>query len=360
MNPQSILLNGKLYTHSQIIEGAITANSTFEKNTLSFCQQWLKGETHFQLTTSGSTGMPQKIRITRHQMIASAKNTASYLGLKSNFSALVCLDTRYIAGMMMLVRCFEVGMQPVIVEPAANPLESLTENQTIDFSAFVPYQLNQMITDDPDKLNRIKIALIGGAPVDVQLNEKIKSLTCTMYATYGMTETLSHVALKKLNGENPESYFKALPNISFETDERGCLVINANYLSSPVVTNDLVELYGDTRFNWIGRWDNLINTGGVKIVPETIEEEIKKVFNRLALDNRFIVVGIADKKLGQKVCLIIETHEALPLSGDHLRAMISDRVSKYEVPKEIFFIEKFIETGTGKINRKATSGLIPV
>ncbi len=304
--------------------------------------------------------MPQPIEITRGQMVASAKNTASYFGLKPNYSALVCLDTRYIAGMMMLVRCFEIGMHPIIIEPVANPLKSLNENVTIDFSAFVPYQVNQMIIDDPEKLDRIKVAIIGGAPVDHQLFNKIKSLPGKIYATYGMTETLSHVALKRLNGENPVGYFKALPHVKFSTDERGCLIVDANFLTSPVVTNDLVELSGDRQFNWIGRWDNVINTGGIKVVPERIEEAIQKVFNMLKLGNRFIVGGIADKKLGQKVCLIVETHTGINLSVGQLREIMRDSLSHYETPREILFVKKFIETETGKINRKATIHLFPV
>ena len=357
--PQYIVLNGTQIEISQIIDGNAEPRTEFENHALTFCRDWLSGKSHFSLTTSGSTGTPKSITANREQMIASATSTAAFLNLQHNFNALVCLDTRYIAGMMMLVRCFETGMNPIIVEPSVNPLSEIG-NQKIDFAAFVPMQVDHMINECPEQLDQIQKIIIGGAHLNKELLKEIAKLKTTVYETYGMTETLSHVALKKLNGNNSDPYFTALPGVSFEIDGRGCLVVHAPYLSSPFVTNDVVELVNQKQFNWIGRWDHIINSGGVKINPEKIETELQPLMESVGIPNRFIIAGFSDQKLGEKVCLILEGKSPSEEIINKLKELMDRHIHKYEQPREIFFTDQFVETATGKINRRATINLFPV
>ncbi|MEQ8425252.1 MAG: AMP-binding protein, partial [Cyclobacteriaceae bacterium] len=166
MGKQSIIVNGVAYSHDQVVAGAFVANSNFERSTLSFCQAWFTDKNTFSLMTSGSTGPPKEVTFTRDQMIASAKMTGDALNLKSESTSLVCLDTKYIAGQMMLVRSFVIGMNIIAVEPGANPLNTFSKNQSIDLAAFVPYQVQAILNSAPEKLDNVKTAIIGGAPMD--------------------------------------------------------------------------------------------------------------------------------------------------------------------------------------------------
>lgn len=355
---QSMVVNGVVYSIDQVVQEPTLGKSNFEKSTFAFCRDWLAGKKEFIMPTSGSTGIPKSIVVQRNQMIASAEATGVFLGLKAGDNALVCLDTKYIAGAMMLVRCFHIGMNPIIVEPSSNPIKSV--ESTIDFAAFVPLQLRYLLDESSTKLNQISTAIIGGASIDLQLENEVKKLTVSLYSTYGMTETISHVALKRLNGDQIDTAYRALPGIVFETDSRGCLIANVPYLSEPIITNDLVELVSKTSFHWIGRWDNIINSGGIKISPEKLETELQFIFQKARVSNRFFAGARQDKLLGQKVCLIIEGPQLPPPQISYLESLFRDALERYSIPKEIIFVEKFVETASGKINREATLNLSPV
>lgn len=360
MAGQSIVINGKAYTYDQVVNDDMTPATAFEKSTLSFCRAWLKGEKIFQQETSGSTGKPKQIEITRDQMISSARMTEKALGLKQHQTALICLDTKYIAGKMMLVRSFVTDMQIIAVEPSSNPLDQLPPDERIDFAAFVPLQLYTMMSENPEKLNQVKVAIVGGGKVNPELNQKLQQTSCRLYETFGMTETISHIALRKLNGDrNAQQLFEALPGVSLKLDDRGCLAIEAPFLSNMVYTNDLVNLIDPVHFKWLGRWDNVINTGGSKVIPEEVESRLKKLFDEMSWTHRFFIAGMEDKILGQKVCLIIEGDE-MPLPViNQIKVKIKEQVPRFEAPRDILFIKKFMETETGKINRKETLNLFP-
>jgi O-succinylbenzoic acid--CoA ligase len=359
MTSQSIVVNGASYTYDQIAKNEFKAQTEFEKSTLSFCRDWLQGEKIFHLNTSGSTGKPKRISISRDQMIASARMTEQALSLQPQYTSLICLDTKYIAGKMMLVRSFVTGMNIISVEPSANPLQNLSDDQIIDFVAFVPYQLHAIMNANLDRLNKIKIAIVGGGEVSQELNQKALRTNCQLYETFGMTETLSHIAIKKLNGDQHDDYFSALPGVDLKLDERGCLMIKIPFLQNTIYTNDLVELIDTKHFKWLGRWDNVINSGGAKVIPEQIENMVKLFFDEMSWSNRFFIAGMKDEILGHKVCLVIEGDEIPSQQVELLREKIKMQVLKFEVPKDILFIKKFVETGTGKINRVETINLFP-
>jgi O-succinylbenzoic acid--CoA ligase len=353
-------LNDKSYSISDLRTGAYQANTSFEKSTLDFCNDWLNEKKYFEIRTSGSTGAPKKISFARKQLEASAELTADALQLKKDFNALICLDTKYIAGQMMLVRSFVTGMNIIAIESSANPFDAISKELKIDFVALVPYQVQAILNSThSSRFNSIRKIIIGGAPLNTDVIKQLQSYSCAFFATYGMTETISHIGLQKLNGKDRQTHFHPLRSIKLEKNERGCLVIHAPHVSKEkIVTNDLVELSNDQSFKIIGRWDNIINTGGVKISPEAVEEKIKKIFDELQLAYRFFVSGLPDEKLGTKVVLIIEGDPFTFDQQNSLERALKAQLAKYEIPKETKFVSDFIETETLKINRKETIKLL--
>jgi O-succinylbenzoic acid--CoA ligase len=342
---------------TKIVAGSI---DVFQRTVLVFCQEWLAGKEHFELQTSGSTGAPKLVNVSRNQLKASAQLTANALGLQRNFTALVCLDTRYIAGIMMLIRSLEVGMNMIIVAPSSHPLDKISFDDSIDFTAFVPLQLETILkSSQKEKLNQIKIALIGGAALNLKTVSELNAFTCQFFATYGMTETVSHIALQRLNGAHAQDFFEVLPGITLNQDQRDCLVIQAPHIQhEPIVTNDLVELINPSQFRWLGRADTVINTGGIKVIPEKIESSILSIFEELKITNRFFVAAMADDRLGESVNLFIEGN---PLS-QHIEEIIHEKLSvwlpKFERPKSIYYLAQFLITDTGKINKPKSISLM--
>ncbi|HEY5826038.1 MAG TPA: AMP-binding protein [Cyclobacteriaceae bacterium] len=356
----TFLLNGVPYSPDQLKEGQFNFNTPFEESTLAFCKGWLNGKDHFEIQTSGSTGTPKKISFTRKQLEASAKLTETALSLKKEFNALVCLDTKYIAGQMMLVRSLVTGMSIIAVEPGSNPFDQVSSEVQIDFTALVPYQIQAILnSEQADHFNSIQKIIIGGAGISNDLVDELQDYPCSFYATYGMTETISHIALRKLNEKDKQDYFHPLPSVNLRKDERDCLIISAPHVSeTEIVTNDIVELNEDQSFKILGRWDNVINSGGVKISPEPVEEKVKNLFNKLQLSNRFFLAGVPDEKLGMKVILVIEGKSFSESEVNKLHSELKKELSKYEIPKEVKFISSFIQTETQKINRKKTLELL--
>jgi o-succinylbenzoate---CoA ligase len=352
----SLWINGRNVYLQDIIADKASAENEFEQNTFDFIKDWLGDKDVFEIQTSGSTGTPKKLIVTRDQMIASARMTEQALALKAGDTALVCLNTQYIAGRMMLVRCFTTGMRMVVTDPSANPLAYRPSDVSIDFTAFVPYQLYTILSSEQARvLNTIRCAIIGGAPLNTETIETLQAYTCQFYATYGMTETISHIALQALNGAIASSAFQALPGVTLGVDARGCLTIEAPHLEEKITTNDLVDLQDAMHFIWLGRWDNVINSGGVKIIPEHLESKVSNVLYRCGILRSFFIGSIPDYKLGEKIVLVLEDER--PLNEKNKSKIFEEfkqSFSAYESPKEIFTITKFIYTDTHKINRRKT------
>lgn len=329
-------------------------SSPFEDSTVSFIKEWLSGQQYFEMYTSGSTGTPKLIKLKRSQMEASAKFTIQALFLKAGQNALVCLDTKYIAGKMMLVRALINRMNIILQNPSSNPLLNLKVQP--HFAALVPLQLEEIIANDLTRvvLNQMAAVIVGGAPVGVSLEEKIRHIKTPVYATYGMTETVSHIALKRLNGAEKSDHYKAFDEVSLATDERGCLTIESILTDHQrIVTNDRVCLYDAHHFEWLGRIDNVINSGGIKVQSEKVEKAIEQLFIKHQIENRFFVTGTADEKLGLQVTLVIES--PTPLTNEQtLLSELTVALNKFETPRVILYFPQFIETATGKVNRKAT------
>ena len=314
-----------------------------------FLQDWFSKKKVVEVKTSGSTGTPKIIQLQKEFMKNSAKATGQFFELSKNTTALLCMPTEYIAGKMMLVRALELGWHLDIVKPSSNPLQNV--NKVYDFSAMVPMQLQ----DSLDNIEKVKKLIVGGGVVSKELEKQMQFISTEVFATYGMTETITHIAVKRLNHFNnntssgvENSLYAVLPDITISSDDRNCLVINAPRVSDiEIVTNDVIEMISETEFKWLGRFDNVINSGGVKLHPEEIE---KKLFEKIS--QRFFVAGVTDILLGEKLILIIEG-KATTISLDKF-----EHLSKYEIPKETYFLEKFVETATGKVQRDKTINLL--
>ena len=329
-------------------------NSEYEQKVVNFCQKWILQQQEFILKTSGSTGEPKPIILTRNQMIASAKLTGKTFGLEVGDRALVCLNIDYIAGIMMLVRGMELGLKLTIVEPSKNPFQNL-ENPCFDFHAFVPLQLQNLLENEKNVefLNKSKAIIVGGAAVNEALEKEIQKLNAPVYSTYGMTETVSHIAVKRLNGTNKNDNFQVLEGVNIGIDIRNCLNIIAEATNNFLIqTNDIVEIINEKEFQLIGRFDNIINSGGVKIQLEKVEKLIANEI-KILNPNRYFAYGIEDEKLGQKLVLFVEG-EAVNLEiNNTFLTNIQSVLLKYEIPRKICFVERFMETATGKIDKKA-------
>lgn len=320
-------------------------------DSLIFLEEWFNANSFVKVTTSGSTGIPKLIQLQKNQMIESAKVTGNYFNLPEKTTALLCMSPNYIAGKMMLVRALTLGWHLDVVEPSSNPLKNCIK--TYDFSAMVPLQLNNSITN----IHKIKKLIVGGGAVSNELHSKIQRIKTEIFATYGMTETITHIAVKRLNqfknltgSESMISNYEVLPDIAISKDKRGCLVINAPKVSKKdIVTNDLIELISPTEFKWLGRLDTIINSGGIKLIPEQIEAKLSEIITQ-----RFFVVGIPDVLLGEKLILVIEGENDLNKDLFFKRARNLRNLLKYEIPKEIHFLKQFIETETQKVNRPET------
>jgi len=305
-----------------------------------FISDWYSPNDEMTLQTSGSTGKPKSIKVKKEWMKNSAQLTGKTFELMEGDSTLLCMPVKYVAGKMMVVRALELGLDLKVVEPSSAPLKDLC--RPIDFAAMVPLQLENSLKD----LAKIKKLIVGGGQVNSKLVEKLRSISTHVYETYGMTETLTHVAIKPLNGSNKQDVFQALDGIQFEIDDRDCLVIHAPMLNAnPILTNDLVALIDETSFHWLGRYDNVINSGGIKIIPEVVEAKLSSIVP----NRRFFIAGKSDKSLGEKVVLVVEG-KSMDISCKSL--------DKFEQPKEIHFIPEFVETKSGKIHRQTTLSLI--
>ena len=333
----------------------------FSQKIVKIILDWKEGK-EFSMLTSGSTGEPKKIILDREAMMASALQSVHTFGLRSDDTFLCCLSTDHIAGLMMVIRALVIHANLIVIPPNSSPFENLplvkNDNEVPfrgfrgnpTFAALVPMQVEDSLNNPLFK--NLKTVIVGGAPVSSGLEEKIRDSKVPIYQTYGMTETYTHVALRKLNGEYASDTYFALEDVHFTKDERGCLVIHAPELKiASLITNDVVDLIDDTHFIWQGRIDNVINSGGIKIQLEKIERAAEDV---LAEGVSLFATGMKDEKLGEKLALVVEDEN---WSDDLISTLIinlQNTLSPYEIPKEFIFVKEFKRTALGKIDRIGT------
>ncbi len=315
---------------------------TWMQSIVKVLADWYSDQDFMTLHTSGTTGDPKQILLPKANMISSAQKTITFLELADGIRALLCLPVEKIGGMMMLVRAIVGNWDLKIIKPSANVVDGVREK--IHFVAFTPQQLYTLAEESPGALQNIEKCIVGGAATGSDLISKLFNEAMVCWATYGMTETMSHVALRRLNGEKPDNCFKALPGVTFERGQNGCLIIHSDHLPlSPLITRDVVTLFSDTSFEWLGRIDNVINTGGVKVYPELIEEKLLDV-----IKTPFFISWIVDPVLGQKVILVIEG--SAPTQAE-IKTM-AEKLMRYEMPKSCIIVDQILITPTGKVRRQ--------
>lgn len=349
------------YSFAQISRGDLPELSAHEdlEEALLFCQQWLQGAGQFTLQTSGSTGEPKPITVTRELMALSAARTIKAVDLLAGQHALLCLPTRFIAGKMMLVRAMEANMDISIVPPAGNPLRNWESDRPIDFTALIPMQMEQILQEATtrEKLTAIDKIILGGGATSEALKRALQDIPSQVYATYGMTETVSHIALQKLNGPDKQESFEALGELTLSQDERDCLIISG-YGGPDLITNDRVELLDQRHFKWLGRADFVINSGGIKMQPELLEAKAANALKAHLTDRQWLIAARPQQQLGEELVLVIEGHAFGEAEEAAINEALKKALSRFEQPRAIVYLAVLPQTPTGKLKRAEISQLL--
>lgn len=340
-------LNGSSHTKATLkaqAYGFIKEGEPYEESVGEFLLEWLDKKKYVTVQTSGSTGDPKPIKIDKLHMINSARATAKHFDVYEKTTALLCLPAHYIAGKMMLVRAMVLGWRIDMAQPKSNPLDNIYRRY--DFCAMTPFQLDNSLS----RLHLLSKLIVGGGAISPALKSRVQGLATKIYETYGMTETVTHIAARRVNSKkNKDSLipFKVLDKVTIEADERSCLVIKAPYVSSdPVVTNDIVKIITYKRFIWLGRIDNVINSGGVKLHPEQVEGKLATY-----IDVPYFITGMPDDRLGEQLVLFVEQEEPYDF---HISEEDMKVFKPYEFPRKIISVPQFQRTSTGKIQRGQT------
>lgn len=348
--PVSIKKTSKnsFFIPSSALENPETLENKIPDKLYRLIKDWKEKKSEFEFKTSGSTGQPKNIILLREQILASAKRSIKIFELNNSITALIALNLDYIAGFMMLIRALEAKMNIHYFEPTSDPFESLLSNQSY-FLALVPIQVKKLL-DKKYHPDNIHCMIIGGTSIDKDLEDKLVQLNYKIYETYGMTETVSHIAIKSIKSDKKTKGFKVLEGINIRVSNDKCLEIKGDITRSEwIKTNDIVQILNDNEFIFLGRKDDIINSGGIKILPQEIEENIKKNSKYIFENINLCVSSIQDSKFGEKLVLVIESEEEFPI--DNLETLYRG-IDKLKRPKELLFVPKIPRTESGKINRK--------
>ena len=341
-----------------------------------FLSEWNNDSDRVLVHTSGSTGKPKPMMVEKKRMLNSARITCDFLGLKPGDSALLCMSLDYIAGKMVVVRSIERHLHLISVSPSGHPLKDINlkdangkdVNGEITFAAMVPMQVYNtlQVPEERERLTHIRHLIIGGGAIDASLEKELRSLpgNIAIWSTYGMTETLSHIALRRINGAEASEWYQPFDSVKISQTDEGCLVIDAPLVcAETLVTNDIVEIepyiYNKVeklRFRIKGRKDNVICSGGIKIQIEEVEALLKP-----HLEKPFMLAKKKDEKFGEIAVLLTEDEDLKKveatirrlLSGksDDSNKSSESKSHKYWIPREFRYVEHLPLTETGKPKR---------
>lgn len=342
---QHITINGKTYTAEEALLlkdrfASEYGEDSFMTSLGGFLAEWYNESPLLKVHTSGSTGTPKELWVEKERMMNSARLTVSFLGLKAGNSALLCMPLPYIAGKMVVVRSIITGLNLMVVTPCGRPLQNITEIPY--FAAMIPMQVFNSLQhpEDREKLMQIRHLIIGGGAIDKNMAEELKSFPNAVWSTYGMTETLSHIALRRLNGSDASEWYTPFDNVSLSLSDEGTLIISAPSVNpETLITNDIVEFNDKGQFRILGRKDNTINTGGVKVQIEQVEEKLSHYLS----EGSYMITSVPDAKFGEKIVMLI-SHE---IDTDNA----INNLPPYWRPKNIIIIPELPLTGTGKPDR---------
>ncbi len=318
-----------------------------------FLSEWNNGSDRVLVHTSGSTGKPKPMMVEKKRMLNSARITCDFLGLKPGDSALLCMSLDYIAGKMVVVRSIERRLHLISVSPSGHPLKDI--NEEITFAAMVPMQVYNtlQVPEERERLTHIRHLIIGGGAIDASLEKELRALpgNIAIWSTYGMTETLSHIALRRINGAEASEWYQPFDSVKISQTEEGCLVIDAPLVcAETLVTNDIVEIESyiynkveKLRFRIKGRKDNVICSGGIKIQIEEVEEFLKP-----HLEKPFMLAKKKDEKFGE-IAVLLSEDKGIKKVEATIRRLLSDH--KYWIPREFLHVDHLPLTETGKPKR---------
>ena len=353
-----VLLDGKAYSVDKLLghcEEQLESPGIpmWRKDVLAFMAAFLDPELpELSQQSSGTTGDPKSFTLDREAMLNSARRTLDYFGLKRGERILLCLPVNYIAGKMMVVRALLGGLDLHVLEPSSRPVRKL--EGSMRFAAMVPLQIEESLRHG-DPLGNISRLLIGGGDLHPATRDLLGKMSAPeLFESFGMTETYTHFALKRINGARPDSHFRLLEGVQISTDSRQCLEVEISGVTSgKIPTNDLVEIRdGGKSFSWLGRFDNLINTGGIKIIPELLEEQIGYY-----LGHECLVLPEKDRKLGMRLVLLVEYEgEEPPLEA--WGKLLRERLSSHEMPKRILAVRSLPRNASMKPDRTSSMDLL--
>ena len=318
-----------------------------------FFSEWNNDSDRVLVHTSGSTGKPKPMMVEKKRMLNSARITCDFLGLKPGDSALLCMSLDYIAGKMVVVRSIERHLHLISVSPSGHPLKDI--NEEITFAAMVPMQVYNtlQVPEERERLTHIRHLIIGGGAIDASLEKELQALpgNIAIWSTYGMTETLSHIALRRINGAEASEWYQPFDSVKISQTDEGCLVIDAPLVcAETLLTNDIVEIepyiynkVEKTRFRIKGRKDNVICSGGIKIQIEEVEEFLKP-----HLEKPFMLAKKKDEKFGE-IAVILSEDKGIKKVEATIRRLLSDH--KYWIPREFLHVDHLPLTETGKPKR---------
>lgn len=305
-----------------------------------FIADWQSPSATLTVHTSGSTGKPKPMIVEKRRMAASARTTCRFLGLQSGDTALLCMPLDYIAGKMMVVRSLVCGLRLVSVKPSGHPLSGIAEAPT--FAAMVPMQVynSLQVPEERSMLANIRHLIIGGGAISREMADELRDFPGNVWSTYGMTETLSHIALRRVNGKEASEWYTPFDNVDISLGADGCLTIDApEVCAERLVTNDIAEIAKDgRRFRIVGRKDNVICSGGIKLQIEDIEAKLAPHLNAA-----FLITKRSDKKFGETVVMLTVDDDI-----EHIKEVCSKHLSRYEMPHVYIKVDNIPTTETGK------------
>lgn len=337
---KTILVEGREYGPAEVCE--LRGRSVALDDLADFLDEWFSESPTVQVQTSGSTGVPKVMQVEKVRMEASARMTCSFLGLKAGDRALLCMPLKYIGAKMVVVRSILWGLDLYCVQASSHPLRTL--GFAPDFLAMTPAQVYSSLEseDEAALLEATGHNIIGGGAIDARLGERLRSFPNHVWSTYGMTETLSHIALRRLNGPEASDWYSPFEGVALRLTEEGALAIHAPAVcAEELITNDIAELHEDGRFRILGRKDNVINSGGVKIQIEAVEAQLLPL-----MPCAFQITAAPDAHYGEVVVMLVEGEKG----EDAFEAAFAS-LHAYSRPKHVFFVSELPRTGSGKPDR---------
>jgi len=347
--PKHIMLNGVRVSTNDLIKHK-KPETDREVDFTDFLKEWYSDKKYIEAKTSGSTGTPKRIRLQKEFVAESARRTLQFFALKKTDRILHCLPMQYIAGKLMVVRALLGELDLYLTEPSTD--FAFLKNKKFRFAAMVPNQVAKILKAEAapgELLNKIEQLLLGGSSIPASLEMALQNVSTHCWSGYGMTETATHIALRKINGSGADGWYHCLENISVNLSAKGCLQISMPGLENqPLPTTDLAELKDEKTFRILGRIDNVIISGGIKFSPEQLEKKLEPFISK-----PFLISSLPHESLGQQLTLVVEGKENKETT-EKLKEICKKQLGRYEQPKQILVKDKLPRLPNGKFNRRET------